>query len=60
MLNTENYIEKYLPLFCQRELTEVLEVVLPKKQQYQLKKYNDFKIPILMHALFEDNGLPDL
>jgi len=38
----------------------VLELVLQKKQLIQLRKYNEFKIPILMHSLFEDNGLPDL
>lgn len=38
----------------------MLELVLQKKQLSQLRKYNGFKIPILMHSLFEDNGLPDL
>lgn len=41
-------------------MTEVLDVVLTKKQHSKLKKYNEFKIPILMQEMFSDNGLPDL
>jgi hypothetical protein len=31
MLNTENYVEKYLPIYINRQLTEVMDIVLLKK-----------------------------
>lgn len=60
MLNTENYVEKYLPIYMQRQSAEVMEIILNKKQFIKFKKYNEFKVPILMQAMFDDNGLPDL
>jgi hypothetical protein len=37
---------------------EVMDIVLMKKQQVKYKKYNDFKMPMLMEAMFNDNGIP--
>jgi hypothetical protein len=56
----ENYVEKYLPIYINRQMTEVMDIVLLKKQLGKYKKYNEFKMPMLMEAMFTDNGLPDL
>ena len=58
MLNTENYVEKYLPIYINRQFIEVMDIVLMKKQQVKYKKYNEFKMPMLMEAMFNDNGIP--
>ena len=31
MLNMENYVEKYLPIYINRQMTEVMDIVLLKK-----------------------------
>ena len=37
-----------------------MEIVLLKKQLTKYKKYNEFKMPMLMEAMFRDNGIPEL
>ena len=37
-----------------------MEIILLRKQQNKFKKYNEYKIPLLMSAMFSDNGIPDL
>ena len=31
-----------------------------KKQMVKYRKYNDYKMPMLMEAMFRDNGMPEL
>ena len=56
----ENYVEKYLPIYINRQFIEVMEIVLMKKQMVKYRKYNDYKMPMLMEAMFRDNGMPEL
>ena len=56
MLNNENYVEKYLPIYFQRQITETFEQVLKKRQMKKLEKYNEVKMPLLLSAIFEDFG----
>jgi hypothetical protein len=37
-----------------------MDIVLLKKQLTKYKKYNEFKMPMLMEAMFRDNGIPEL
>ena len=60
MLNTENYVEKYLPIYMQRQISETFDAVLKRKQKKKLVKFNEVKVPVLMHAMFNDYGIPNL
>ena len=43
-----NYLEKYQPIYMQRQLTQVLGYVFPQKDiQWRLNWFNEVKMPIL-------------
>ena len=54
MLNNENYVEKYVPIYTQRMISEALDYVLKKKQKKKLQKFNEIKMPLLMQVIFND------
>ncbi|CDW91729.1 UNKNOWN [Stylonychia lemnae] len=57
---TDNYVEKYLPIKVQNFITETLTNILPKKA---LQKLNDFihhKYRLLRDVVENDNGTPEL
>ena len=57
----ENYLEKYQPLFAQRQIQEILEHVLSSsKEKYKLKKYVEMKAAVFTEKILEDHGAPDL
>lgn len=61
VLSCENYLEKYQPLFTQRQIEEVLRYVLTTaKQKYRLKKYSDLKNEFLTGKILADKGNPNL
>lgn len=60
MLNNENYVEKYVPVYTQRMINESLEYVLKRKQKKKLLKFNEIKMPLLMQVIFNDQGEPNL
>ena len=37
-----------------------MDIVLMKKQMTKYRKYNEYKMPMLMEAMFRDNGIPEL
>ena len=60
MLNNENYLEKYTPIYTQRMINDTLEQILKRKQKKKLIKYNEIKMPLLLQPIFEDVGIPNL
>lgn len=61
VLSCENYLEKYQPLFTQRQIEEVLRYVLTtNKQKYRLKKFSELKNEFLTARILADKGNPNL
>lgn len=57
----ENYLEKYLPLFNQRQINETLDYVIPSvKTKWTIKKYGDAKNEHYTRRILQDDGKPDL
>lgn len=57
----ENYLEKYLPLFNQRQINETLDFVIPSvKTKWRVKKYGDAKNEQYTRRILQDDGKPDL
>ena len=56
-----NYLEKYLPLYMQRNLTHVLGYIFPQKDiQWKLNWFNEIRMPILTINLLNDDGKQNL
>lgn len=50
-------MEKYMPIYIQRQLSEVLNYILPDKlSRWRLQWFNDLKIPLLTSLILIDNG----
>jgi hypothetical protein len=59
-MRVENFLEKYLPLKVQNQISSTLTVVLPGKDRGRLREYEDHKFLELRENLILDKGLPDL
>lgn len=59
-MRVENFLEKYLPLKVQNQISSTLTVVLPGKDRGRLREYEDHKFLELRENLLLDKGLPDL
>ena len=56
-----NYVDKYLPLFMMRQISEVIDSVQTSiKLRYKLKRYMELKEEKLTEAILDDDGLADL
>ncbi|CDW87867.1 UNKNOWN [Stylonychia lemnae] len=60
MLNNENYLEKYTPIYTQRMINETLEYVVKRTEKKKLLKFNEIKMPMLLQPIFDDSGIPNL
>lgn len=61
VLSQENYLEKYQPLFTQRQIEEVLKYVLTSnKHKFKLKKFCDLKNDLFINKILADKGNPNL
>ena len=50
-------MEKYMPLYLQRQLTDFLEYIFIDRQtRWRINWYNEVKIPMLTAAILFDNG----
>ena len=57
----ENYLEKYLPLFNQRQINEALDYCTPNvKTKWTIKKYGDAKNDHYTKLILQDDGKPNL
>ena len=59
-LRLENFMEKYLPLKIQNQISQTLNGVMPANQRGRIKEYEDTKFLELREQLIHDKGLPDL
>jgi len=59
-MRLENFMEKYLPLKIQNQISQTLNGVLPANQRGRIKEYEDTKFLELREYLIHDVGLPDL
>ena len=54
-------MEKYLPLYVQRQLTDFLEYLFTERAiRWRINWYNEIKIPMLTSAIMFDNGKQSL
>ena len=52
-----NYLEKYAPVYAQRQLTHVLGYVFPQKDvTWRLNWYNEVRFPLLTAGILQDGG----
>lgn len=52
-----NYMEKYMPLYIQRQMTEFIEYLFTERaMRWRIAWYNEVKIPLLTAAILHDNG----
>lgn len=52
-----NYMEKYMPLYLQRQVSDFLEYIFIDRQtRWRINWYNEVKIPMLTAAILFDNG----
>ena len=59
-MRLENFMEKYLPLKIQNQISQTLNGVMPANQRGRIKEYEDTKFLELREYLIHDVGLPDL
>lgn len=56
-----NYMEKYMPLTIQRQISEFVEYVMPSREtRWRVNWYNEIKIPMLTSAIMYDSGRQSL
>lgn len=54
-------MEKYLPLYIQRQLSDFLEYLFTERAvRWRINWYNEIKIPMLTSAIMFDNGKQSL
>ena len=52
-----NYMEKYMPIYIQRQISQCVEYVFPDREtKWRLNWYNELKIPLLTALLLNDDG----
>ena len=52
-----NYVEKYLPLYTQRQVSDFIEYVFNDRAvKWRVNWYNEIKIPLLTTGILYDNG----
>lgn len=56
----ENFIEKYIPVRIQSQISESLHKVLPERECKQLQKYERIRFRDLHATILDDDGIPDL
>ena len=57
---TDNYLEKYMPIKVQNFITETLTNILPKRALQKLNDYMGHKYRVLKEAVERDDGIPNL
>jgi hypothetical protein len=59
-MRVENFMEKYLPLQVQNQISHSLNAIVDVKNRYRLKEYEDARFLELRELLLDDRGLPSL
>ena len=54
---TANYVEKYLPLYITRQMTDYLEYIFTDRAiRWRMNWYNEIRIPQLTACILKDSG----
>ena len=54
---TSNFLQKYIPMLLQRQMTHVLGFVFPQRDvAWRLNWFNEMRMPLLSAALLNDEG----
>ena len=57
MITCCNYMEKYMPLYLQRSMSDFLEYIhTDRAVRWRIGWYNEIKVPMLTAAILFDNG----
>ena len=59
-MRLENFIERYLPLKVQNQISHTLNYIIEPKNKWRLKDYEEQKFLELRDIMLEDKGLPDI
>ena len=59
-MRLENFIEKYIPLRMQNQISETLDFILQQKDKNKLREFEEKKFLQLREVIIEDKGMPDL
>lgn len=59
-LTIENFLEKYLPIKVQSQISETLKAIGDKKSRRNLDQYESVKYEELHTAILEDTGHPEI
>ena len=57
---TENYLEKYLPIFTQSQISESLHHCLPSTNKRKLSVFEEKRFRDMNNEVLQDDGNPDL
>ena len=56
----ENFLEKYLPLKVQNQISHTLTAITPNKDRWRLRDYDEVRFLEMREKMLDDKGLPDL
>ena len=56
----ENFVEKYIPVRIQSQISQTLQQCLPYKEVQQLAEYERAKFKEMHQSILDDDGKPDL
>ena len=59
-ITIENFMEKYLPIKIQSQISDTVKIVTDKKSRKNLDLYEQHKYEELHSAILEDNGDPSI
>lgn len=60
ILTTDNYVEKYVPLNIERQVSEVMNFVMNDKIKKRMEAFFKRRMKILHSVMIEDKGNPDI
>lgn len=56
----ENFVEKYIPVRIQSQISETLQQVLPYKETQTLAAYEKLRFSEMHQIILDDDGYPNL
>lgn len=59
-LRLENFMEKYIPLKIQNQISHTLNAVVEPKNKWRLKDYEEQKFLELREHMLDDKGMPNI
>lgn len=56
----ENFVEKYLPVRIQNQITDIMKTILPIEMKSKYLKFEKKKSLELNQIILDDDGIPDI